>query len=274
VRTVTTSPAVGVEVRDLDLRDPIRPPVAQELRQAFSDHHLLVFRDQQLTGPQQVAAVGLFGPTLNRGRYEDGWAFVSNVRPDGLVPEGGLAFHFDLAFTDEPFWGLSLYGLEVPADGAPTWFANSARAAATLTDDVRTRIRGKKALNVFDFNLPQDRRLREADIGPGMPRAEHPVVAPHPRLGVPVLLVCEQQTDRIIGVPPEESEELLAELFAALYSPDNVYVHAWRTGDLLIWDNLAVQHGRPAFAAGCTRTLRRVTIAVRSAEDLYGSENR
>jgi taurine dioxygenase len=274
MRAVSTSPAVGVEVSDLDLRDPIPPPVVQELQQIFRDHHLLVFRDQDLSGPQHVAVVGLFGPTLSRGRYEEGWAFVSNVRPDGLVPEGGLAFHFDLAFTNEPFWGLSLYGLEVPDDGAPTWFASSARAAAKLTEEVEIRIRDRRALNVFDFNLPQDRRFREADIGPGMPRAEHPVVARHPRIGVPVLLVCEQQTDRIIGLPSGESEELLADLFATLYSPENVYVHAWRTGDLLIWDNLAVQHGRPPFAAGCNRTLRRVTIAVRSAEDLYGSENR
>ncbi len=274
MRTVATAPAVGVEVCDLDLRETIPPPVVEELRQAFHDHHLLVFRDQDLSGPQQVEVVGLFGPTLSRGRYEEGWAFVSNVRPDGLVPEGGLAFHFDLAFTDEPFWGLSLYGLEVPDDGAPTWFASSARAAAKLRADVRARISDRKALNVFDFNLPQDRRHREADIGPGMPRAEHPVIAQHPRLGVPVLLVCEQQTDRIIDLSSEESEGLLAELFAALYSSDNVYVHRWRTGDLLIWDNLAVQHGRPAFAPGCSRTLRRVTIAVSSAEDLYGSENR
>jgi taurine dioxygenase len=274
VRIVTTTPPVGAEVRDLDLREPLTSSATDDLRRAYQTHHLLLFRDQELSGEQQVGAVRLFGPTLQRGRYEDGWAYVSNARPDGLVPDGGLAFHFDLAFTEEPFWGLSLYGLEVPADGAPTWFASSARAAHGLTDEVRKRLAGLRALNVFDFNLPQDRRQREAELAPGMPRAEHPVISEHPRLGLPVLLVCQQQTDRIIGVTPSESEELLADLFERLYAPDNVYVHRWRTGDLLVWDNLAIQHGRPAFADGSERTLRRVTIAVRSAEDLYGSENR
>jgi taurine dioxygenase len=274
VRIVTTTPAIGAEVRDLDLREPVAPSLAEELRRAYQTHHLLVFRDQELTGEQQVGVVRLFGPTLRRGRYADGWAYVSNVRPDGLVPEGGLAFHFDLAFTEEPFWGLSLYGLEVPADGSPTWFASSARAAGLLSEEIRKRVAGLRALNVFDFNLPQDRRQREAELAPGMPRAEHPVISSHPRLGVPVLLVCQQQTDRIMGLAPQESEDILAALFERLYSPENVYVHRWRTGDLVVWDNLAIQHGRPAFADGSERTLRRVTIAVRSAEDLYGSENR
>jgi taurine dioxygenase len=73
------------------------------------------------------------------------------------------------------------------------------------------------------------------------------------------------QTDRIAELDPVESEALIEQLFAALYAPDNVYEHRWRPGDLLIWDNLALQHGRDAPER--PRTLRRVTLAHKGVPD-------
>ena len=67
-------------------------------------------------------------------------------------------------------------------------------------------------------------------------------------------------TARVVEIDdPEESEALLQELFAHLYGPANTFEHAWRSGDLVAWDNLAVQHARgPVQQDGPTRTLRKV----------------
>jgi taurine dioxygenase len=268
---VPVSKAIGMEVLGIDLRRSLPSRQLELLRRAYAQHQLLLFRDQDLTGDEHVAFVRHFGPTLATGAYQQGWRFVSNVRPDGLVPEGALAFHFDLAFTEEPLWGLSLYALEVPDDGAPTVFASSVRAAACLPDGLRQQLTGRRVLNVQDFQLPSDRRMRERDVRPGQPRAQHPVIGPHPRTGETVLFVCEQQSDRIIDMDPDASEAILEQLFSDLYAPDNLYVHRWKVGDLVLWDNVAVQHGRPAMAKDAPRTLRRVTIAERSLEDLVAN---
>jgi taurine dioxygenase len=83
-----------------------------------------------------------------------------------------------------------------------------------------------------------------------------------------LLSVNQMQTDRIIGLDEHESEETLEALWALLYAPENTYSHDWRVGDLVLWDNIAVQHGRPAPPPGVPRTMRRVTMAEHSVLDL------
>ena len=67
-------------------------------------------------------------------------------------------------------------------------------------------------------------------------------------------------SDRILDVSEAESESLLADLFAVLYDPANVMEHHWNVGDLVLWDNVALHHGRPDFPADEARTLQRVTL--------------
>ena len=90
----------------------------------------------------------------------------------------------------------------------------------------------------------------------------------HPTTGQELLSVNEMQTDRIIGLDEPESEETLEALWALLYAPENTYSHQWRVGDLVVWDNIAVQHGRPAPPRHEPRTMRRVTMAEYSVFDL------
>ena len=69
------------------------------------------------------------------------------------------------------------------------------------------------------------------------------------------------QTDHIIGLPDDESAALLAELTAVLYQEAAVLEHHWRPGDVVLWDNRALQHARADFDPDQARSLRRVTIA-------------
>ena len=96
-----------------------------------------------------------------------------------------------------------------------------------------------------------------------------PVALRHPRTGREMLYVSQQCTIEILGLPRDENERLLGSLFATLYEPESMLQHDWRRGDLVVWDNLAVQHGRGTVdLKGPERTLRKVfgPMALTSAQ--------
>ena len=254
-------------VIDFDLRHHLDPTQQRELRDVFATRHLLLFPEQDIAYEDQVRLVGYLGPVLPGGPE-----WVSNVRENGLVPEGALLFHSDFIFTAEPSLGLCLYATEVPPRGCPTFFADAVGAAGRLPSELRARVRGRRALNVFDLSDQRgDVRFREATLGPETPlspRYAHPVLMRHPTTGQELLSVNEMQTDRIIGLDDPESEETIHALWALLYASENTYAQQWRVGDLVVWDNIAVQHGRPAPPRHEPRTMRRVTMAEHSVFEL------
>jgi taurine dioxygenase len=266
MKTSRLSPSFGVRVDGLDLATADLDDVGSTLRELYERSRLLLLRGQELAPDRHVAFASLFGPVLEERGAKVG--YVSNVRPDGITPDGALLFHSDLAFTPEPLPGLSLHALEVPSNGAPTVFASAETAAAEMPPDLRARVTDRRAVNVYGFRLPYDRRMREADLPPGSPVTEHPVVDRRPRGDAEVVMVNELHTDRILEVSERESEDLLARLFAVLYAPRRQYRHEWQVGDVLVWDNVALQHSRPAFPHAEARTLQRVTIAERGTYDL------
>lgn len=85
-----------------------------------------------------------------------------------------------------------------------------------------------------------------------------PIGLPHPRTGRKVLYVCQQTTESIEGLTGEESDAVLEALFDHIYADDKQYAHHWRERDLVIWDNISIQHARPNVAVeGPARTLRK-----------------
>jgi taurine dioxygenase len=248
--------ALGVLV-DVDLSAPIPADDQQELSDLLDRHHLLLFRDQHLTTEDQARAVSYVGPVI-----EGPDTVISNVDPrGGSLMFGPLVFHQDLAYSEIPLHGISLYGKVVSPGSVPTMFANNRRAYLRLPPELRQRVEGRNALHVYGFGNTYARRNRVADLGDQCFTQEHPVVMKNPRSGDPMLFVSEMQTDSIVGETAEESERILTELKDLIYADDNVYEHEWREGDLLIWDNIALQHARPDVRTdSAERTFERVTF--------------
>ncbi len=262
-------PALGVEVTGLNLAHPLGADEADGLRAAFARHHLVLVRDQHHIGPaDQVRFAGLFGPVINDQPGVD-HTYVSNTRPEGIIRDGALLFHSDLAFTPSPVLAISLAAVEVDPDGGTiTRYANAQRALGLLSPELRSRIEGARARHLFDLtNQVGDRRLSDDDLDPAEPRHEHPMVFPNPHNGHGVLYVSEMQTCRVIGMNSTTGDALLGELFEVLYQPGNVHEHHWRPGDVVVWDNIALQHARPDHGPA-PRTLRRVTLAHRTVPEL------
>jgi alpha-ketoglutarate-dependent 2,4-dichlorophenoxyacetate dioxygenase len=72
----------------------------------------------------------------------------------------------------------------------------------------------------------------------------------------------------IEGIEQAAAQKLLAELIDAATAPGLSYEHAWRKGDVVMWDNRATMHrGRP-WPANEARFMVRTTIAATEADGL------
>ena len=254
--------ALGVEVRGVDLSTPVSEADLAVLRRAYAEQHLLLFRDQVIDDRSQEAFVAGFGPLvddLGAGRHS---AFISNVEmKDGGGGSGVLPFHSDLSFTRSPVHGISLYALVIPEDGTTTRFASGVAAARSLPADLRARVEGRSVNHVLPLSTDQpSAKSREVAVADNDPRVTRPILFEHPRNGATVLYVTDLHAHSVEGLDPDESGQLLDDVFTHLYSEPHVYEHRWRVGDLLLWDNVALQHARADVSRGGERTFRRASM--------------
>jgi alpha-ketoglutarate-dependent taurine dioxygenase len=267
-------PGFGVEVSGVEPRIPLDDGTIAELKRLFDDKGLVVIRgidadlpfqnylSRLLIGENPLAdgleALG----TMPGGRE----LLVSNKEPGGNAPVGRLLFHSDYMWSENVFRLLSLYGVEVEEPSTPTMFVSAVHAWETLPDDLRARVEGRFAIHGQDATY-QQRAGGDADVLVANFQDEETIRLPigysHPRTGRTLLYAAQQMTQRIDDMPEEESEALLEELFQHLYRDENVVAHYWRKGDLVLWDNIALQHARPNVTSeGPARTLRKVFAPV------------
>lgn len=249
----------GIEI-GVRLDQPLPAGFEQRLVSLFDEHKLLLFRDQQVSEDQQVRLLSLFGKVLgSQGEFRE-------ISSDGNLGSGPLTWHSDLAFTDDPFKIISLHAVEVNDGQSWTAFANGVAAMEHLPADLAEAIAGRDAVTALA--LIQSHRTVDHDVPDYVPQQVRPAVIPHPRTGEPTLYISDMQTARIEGLPRAESDALLAALFDELYAEDHIYRHHWNNGDLLIWDNIALQHSRCDLTGMTPRRLQRVCVADKSFFEL------
>ncbi|MBB3196813.1 TauD/TfdA dioxygenase family protein [Roseateles terrae] len=260
---------LGAEVLGLDLDLPVDAATFAQLHRAHLDHHVLVFRDQRITPAAHVAFSRRWGPleihVLRNFQLPDHPEIlqVSNVRDANGQPRGlgdaGVFWHSDLSYKEKPSLGSLLHAQELPAEGGDTLFANQHLAYQELPQALKDAVRGLRAEHSYLARYEELRArnpwrpaLTEAQIAEVRP-AVHPVVRIHPETGRPGLFVSEHFTTRIVGIPEDESRDLLQQLYALSTRDALVYRHRWQPHDLVFWDNRSVMH----LATGCPEHLRR-----------------
>jgi alpha-ketoglutarate-dependent taurine dioxygenase len=253
---ITPLKPVGAEVTGVDLTRELSDDAKQQLRQAWDEHALLLFRDQDLTKDDLKRVATIFGTISDQGEAPGGMNLVSNVNPPGLNEagehtlrggDGELHMHFDHCFQEHPLNGILLYGVEVPPTGGDTIFSDVRIATRRLPSDIRVRIDGKLIRH-------------KSYLRTGQPEWNHPVMYPHPRTGQRVLFFSKLQAREILGIPEDECKELFAKFSSTIESDDIIYRHRWRPKDVVVWDNLALQHARETFDSQYRRHLQRVQI--------------
>ncbi|WDS34945.1 TauD/TfdA family dioxygenase [Pseudoxanthomonas sp.] len=275
VQIVPFDAPLGAEVFGLDLSRPVDTATFARIKQAHLDHHVLVFRDARITPAQQVDFSRRFGPLqihVLRNFQLAGHPevlIVSNIKEDGKpigLGDAGAYWHSDLSYKEKPSLGSLLHAQELPGEGGDTLFANQHLAWDTLPQELRSAVHGRLAEHSYLAKYEELRArnpyrpaLTQAQIDEVVP-VQQPVVRTHPETGRRALFVSEHFTTRIVGLPQDESDALLAELFALSTRESLVYRHQWQPHDLVFWDNRSVMH----LAAGTPdherRLLYRTTI--------------
>jgi taurine dioxygenase len=265
---VPLSSALGAEIRGVDASKPISPEIFSRVEEAWHRHLVILLRGQDLDEEQQVAFAQRFGElspihTDHHSAKNKAVMYIGNRKKDGkmigALPLGEMQFHSDQCYQERPAMGTMLYSIEIPAEGGNTLFANGYKAYDALPSEVKERISGRKAVQVYDYGGGVLDRKHMVAPEAGVSFAQ-PVFRTHPATGRKSLYVNRLMTHHIEDLPEEESERLLQLMFDTLERPEFIYEHRWRVGDLLLWDNRCTLHARRDFNPNENRWMRRVTI--------------
>ena len=272
-------PHFAGESSPVELRKAHDEETLAQIRAGMDEFAVLVFHDQAFSDAEQLA----FGQRLD-GRLHQGTgsrAFtksrldnealsdISNLAANGEIMKaddrrrhytlGNRLWHTDASFVDPPGRYSMLHARIVPPVAADTELADMRAAYDALPVDMKAQLEGLRAHHSvaysrhvlgFEFSADEQEKLKGAI---------HPLVRTIPRSLRRSLYLASHQS-RIIDWPIPEGRLLLRDLMEHATQPEFVYRHAWRVGDLVIWDNRATMHrARPFDDAKYRRELRRVT---------------
>jgi taurine dioxygenase len=148
-----------------------------------------------------------------------------------------------------------LSAVTVPHGGDTMW-SNQYLAYERLSPGLRATLDGLR-IHFRGMRLGRMLGVAESDI----PSAVHPLVRTHPQTGRKALYLAH--ADNVVGIEgwtPQESRPLLEYLYQHSTTPDNIYRHMWREGDVVMWDNRCTMHYAVHDYGNAERVLNRVTL--------------
>ena len=245
LETTPLTPHIGAEETGDDLSATLSAEQQQDVRQAFIDWKVLVFRNQDLNPEQHKEFGRLFGSLHVHPLQHDygGDPEILTVKTTAKSRyTAGDGWHTDVSCEEQPPMGSMLYMKEVPDSGGDTLFANMHRAYETLSEPMQTFLGRQTAIH--DGAIPYVGNYGIAPPeGRSYPRTEHPVITRHPESGEQVLFVNSGFTSHIVGMHRSESRALLDMLFTHIASTPSLTCRVrWEPGTLTFWDNRCTQH--------------------------------
>ncbi|MFJ5300629.1 TauD/TfdA dioxygenase family protein [Pseudomonas sp. NPDC088368] len=266
---------VGAEIVGLDLSRPLNDADFARVHRAHLDHHVVVFRDQQITPQQQIDFSRRFGVLqihvlkqfllANHPEILIVSNIVENGQPVGLG-DAGKYWHSDLSYKELPSLGSMLYAQELPSEGGDTLFADMHQAWETLPEHLRKAVEGRKAVHSYTSryshgkNAENWRPTLSAEQLAQVAVVSHPIVRTHPENGRKALFVSEGFTTHIVDIPEDESRAILEEIYAHSVRTENVLRHKWQENDMVFWDNRSLIHLAGGTPDHLRRRLHRTTI--------------
>ena len=265
-------PHMAIAVDGVDLRDTPNDTLSQRLHRALLNHQVLCIRDQHIGPGEFLAAISLFGTPQIRPEipHVAGFPGVTTISSDDRDTQGdgkrlvvGALWHTDDSHMAAPSALTALYGIEVPAIGGDTEFANMYAAYEALPPAERARLDGLRAVHMTKPNRTVGRtRSIAPDILATRPPVVHPLVRTHPETGRKALYLGRNRMDHIVGMDREAGHRLIDDLVAHSTQPQFVYRHKWRRGDIVIWDNRCLMHkANGDYPEGARRLMHRIIVA-------------
>jgi len=244
-------PALGATVTGVDLGS-LDDATFEVLHAAFLEHHVLCFREQDITPEQQLEFAARWG-RISYHPYVPSLEGHPGVMEIYQVTGITETWHADTTQVAAPPKITMLLARELPAIGGDTMFANMHRAYDDLSEGLRAFIDNLRAVH-YGTELAAEQGVAKEAV-----THSHPVAIKHPETGRRTLFVNANYVRHFDGWTPEESQPLLTFLESRAERYENQYRHVWQPGDLVMWDNRSVQHRVVADYSG-RRYLHRVTL--------------
>ncbi|MBC8408900.1 MAG: TauD/TfdA family dioxygenase [Rhodobacteraceae bacterium] len=263
IKVKPISGAMGAEVFDVDLSSELSSETWNEIKEAFHNFLVLIFRDQNLTDQQQFNFTQRFGKLIPHP-YVKGLPEIPEIfkiiREPGESYSWDGFYHSDLMFLKKPPLGATLYAKECPPFGADTAFTNMYLAYDTLSDGMKDLLDGLEAENESGNPEKYSNRYQSMEeLGKkGAMGAVHPMVRVHPGTGKKALFSSLAFTKRIKGMTDKESAPILNFLYEHSKEAHLGCRLQWEKGSLALWDNRVCLHHAVADYFGEVSKHRRV----------------
>ena len=266
----------GASVRGVDLCRALSAAQVAEIRQAWLAHQVLAFPDQAMSVDDLERFASTIGPFSPDPYFQSipGHPHVAQVRREADETSSIFAdnWHSDWSFLPSPPAATLLYGDVIPPVGGDTLFANQYAAWDALPAAMQALLRPLQGVHSARRGYSRQGRYGEKDAGRSMAikyddsalaTQLQAVARRHPETGRTALYVSPGYTIGIDGLPEDEAQALLAELFAHQGQERFVYRHRWQAGTLLMWDNRCLVHAATGGYQGHRRLLHRITVGER-----------
>ena len=253
-----------------------------EIHAAWLDRAVLRFRDQRLDRETLQTLSQRFGPleyapfgritTEELAKIRHPYVtvisnIVENGRPIGGLGAAEAKWHTDMSYIERPPTASILYAVEVPPAEGDTHYCSMIGALEALPAALAEQARALRVKHdaAHDSIGKLRRGHQDVDDPRDAPGAYHPIVLRHPETGRDALYLGRRQDAYVEGLPLDESEALLDEIWRRVALPGDTWTQQWRVGDLVIWDNRTVMHRRAAFDPSCRRLMLRTQVRQEAA---------
>ena len=268
------SDALGAGVDGVDWTQPVSDTTIVAIKDAFLTCHLVCLRSEPLTPAAFARVSRYFGEPqvqlLRNMRVEEApevSVFNSTYKkaedkPADLLLDRRSGWHTDDSYFAVPAKVTLLQALEIPEHGGETRFCNARAAYENLSADMKARLDGLRAVHSYDtLRAPARAIKRTKEEAAETPDVVHPLIRTHDETGQKAIYFNSNRTDRILEMEREASDALLDQIHTHMTQPQYQYHHAWRVGDVLMWDNRSVTHSvNMDFLPGQRRIHQRILL--------------
>ncbi|MEM7407112.1 MAG: TauD/TfdA family dioxygenase [Pseudomonadota bacterium] len=267
MRVEPLTPIIGAEINSIDLAR-MKDNEFDSLKDAFLEHQVLFFRDQDLSVEEHIEFGARFGELHIHPAAGD-YREHGNMPPEILrihadentIRTAGDKWHSDVSCDPEPPMASILKLETIPASGGDTLFSSMYAAYDALSAPMKALLDQLTATHDGGPNYRDRARKLGVDVSHKVyPSHSHPVVRTHPETGRKALFVNSTFTTHIDDIPAEESRAILDFLFAHVARPMFQCRFRWQTNSIAMWDNRCAQHHAMWDYYPQVRSGRRVTV--------------
>jgi len=239
--------------------------IGAEIRALLEERGVLVFPEINFTDEEQIAftkTLGTFAPELRGG--EEIHKITLDVKENPQSAEylkGSLYWHIDGTMNEVPILA-SLLSCKVPATwGGNTGFCNTYAAYEALPEEKKAEYEAMRVVHsvwATVFYYEPEPSLAKLKGMQAIGENELPLVWKHASGRKSLVIGCTSQ--RVVGVEPMKSAEVIVGLREWATREEFSYSHEWKVGDLVIWDNTGTMHRAEAYDPACNRMMHRTKL--------------